>query len=85
MESSTQDHSILLCNVDGEFYAVENLCSHAATPLSHGRLDGYRLECPVHGARFDVRDGKVARRPARRALRTFPVVVTGSRVAIRLA
>jgi len=76
--------SVLLCNVDGDYYALENRCSHAAARLSVARLDGCLLECPVHGARFDVRDGSVARRPARRAIRTFPVVVSGGKVEIQL-
>ncbi|MCH2170729.1 Rieske 2Fe-2S domain-containing protein [Myxococcota bacterium] len=76
--------SILLCNADGEFYAVENRCSHAATPLTRGRLEGCLLECPVHGARFDVRDGAAARRPARRPLNTFSVAVAGNSVEIRV-
>ena len=65
--------SILICNVDGEFFALENRCSHAKAPLADGRLQGHRLECPLHGAVFDVRTGKPERPPARRAVPIFPV------------
>ena len=50
--------SILVCNVDGEFHALENECSHAAVPLDEGTLRGCELECAFHGALFDVRSGK---------------------------
>ncbi len=64
---------ILICNVEGRYFAVEDLCTHAAIPLSEGRLEGCVVECSVHGARFDVSDGSVVRRPALRPLWTFPV------------
>ena len=64
---------ILVCNVEGRYYAVEDLCTHAAVPLSEGSLEGCVVECSVHGARFDVSDGSVVRRPALRPLCTFPV------------
>jgi 3-phenylpropionate/trans-cinnamate dioxygenase ferredoxin component len=48
---------IVVCRVGGQLYAVTDNCSHADTPLSEGRLRGYGLTCPLHGASFDVRDG----------------------------
>jgi 3-phenylpropionate/trans-cinnamate dioxygenase ferredoxin subunit len=68
---------ILLCNVDGDFFAVENVCSHAAVPLSEGTLQGCELECDFHGAVFDVRDGSAIALPAKDGLRTFAVEPTG--------
>jgi 3-phenylpropionate/trans-cinnamate dioxygenase ferredoxin subunit len=68
---------ILLCNVDGVYYAIENVCSHAAVPLSEGVLDGCELECEFHGAVFDVRDGRAVALPATSSLRTFPVERVG--------
>ena len=64
---------LLICNVEGRYYAVEDLCTHAAFSLSRGHLEGCVVECPVHGARFDVTDGSVVRRPALRPLWAFPV------------
>lgn len=75
----------LLCNVDGVFYAVAERCSHAAFSLTEGRLEGAHLECPLHGALFDVRDGSPVRRPASKPLATYPVAVDGSRAEIRFA
>lgn len=76
--------NLLVCNVDGAYFAVENRCSHAEVLLTVARLDGCLLECPVHGARFDVRDGSVARRPARRGIRTYPVVLKHGMLEIQL-
>ncbi len=64
---------VLLCSVSGHIHAVENRCSHAASELSDGRLRGNLLECPLHGAEFDVRTGNPTRPPARRPITIFPV------------
>ena len=53
---------VLLCNVEGTIYALENRCSHAASRLDIGKLKGHTIGCPLHGARFDVRDGRYGRR-----------------------
>ena len=71
------------CTRDGIF-AVEDLCTHAATPLSEGRLRGCRLVCPLHGAAFDVRDGRVLGGPAREPLPTFPTRVEAGMVEVWL-
>ena len=55
---------IVVCRVAGQLYAVTDKCSHADTPLSEGRLRGYGLTCPLHGASFDVRDGSHSGPPA---------------------
>ena len=76
------DRRVLLCNVDGVFYAVADRCSHAAVPLDAGRLTGCILECPFHGAQFDVRDGSAVALPARRPIASYPVVETDGTVRI---
>lgn len=78
------DQRILLCNVDGDLFAVENSCTHARVLLTAGRLIGPELECPVHGARFDVRTGAVTCPPARKALRSFPVSLVEGGVEVQL-
>lgn len=64
---------ILLCNVDGTPYALEDLCPHVRVPLGGGRLVGHVLQCPLHGGRLDVRDGSPVERPIRRPAVVFPV------------
>lgn len=58
------DIEVLLVNVEGNFYAIDTLCTHYGGDLSEGKLEGNILTCPVHGAKFDVRDGKVFSPPS---------------------
>ncbi|MBI5631356.1 MAG: non-heme iron oxygenase ferredoxin subunit [Elusimicrobia bacterium] len=73
---------IALCNVEGRFYAVEDVCTHDDGPLGEGTLRGCEVECPRHGARFDVRTGAVTRMPAVVPVRTFPVRVEGEDILV---
>lgn len=68
---------VLLCNVDGTFYAVEDVCTHDGGPLDQSRLEGTVVECPRHGARFDVTTGAVLALPAVIPLPTYTVRVEG--------
>ena len=74
--------SIALCNVGGTFYAVDNLCTHDNGPLGEGRLSGDLVECPRHGAKFDVKTGAVRAFPAVRPIKTYPVQIQGEEVLI---
>lgn len=65
------DTEILLCRVEGTVYAIEDLCSHADTPLSEGRLSGFHINCPLHGASFDIRDGSHSGPPAYTGVKCF--------------
>ena len=76
--------SLALCNVDGAFHAIDNLCTHDDGPLGSGRLHGTAIECPRHGARFDVRTGAVLRMPAAFPVRTYPPRVEGGRVLVEI-
>lgn len=73
---------VALCKVEGKIYAVEDLCTHDDGPLGEGKLCGHAIECPRHGARFDVRTGAVLRMPAAYPVRTFPVKVEGEQVLV---
>jgi 3-phenylpropionate/trans-cinnamate dioxygenase ferredoxin component len=67
---------------DGSVHAFANLCSHEPTPLSDGYLDGGEVECPAHGSRFDVRDGRALCEPAREPIRCFSAhVLDGAVIA----
>ena len=78
------DVEILLCHTAEGIFAVANLCTHAAARMSEGKLKGCRILCPLHGAAFDVRDGAVLGKPAREALRSYPVKVAGDDVYLAL-
>ena len=75
---------VLLCNVDGELYAVEDVCTHDGGALDGGELDGCRIMCPRHGAFFDVTTGKALTLPAISPLPTFPVRVDGDDVFVEV-
>ena len=78
------DQSIAVCNVGGELYAVDNVCTHDEGPLGEGEMDGYEVECPRHGARFDVRSGEVTAAPAYLGIDTFPVRIAGGEIEVDL-
>jgi len=76
--------SVLVCRAEGAYYALENRCPHAATPLTGARLQGPVLECPVHGGKLDVRDGRPCAQPIRKPATTFAVRAAGDKLEIRL-
>lgn len=73
---------IALFNIEGEYYCIADVCSHDDGPLAEGECNGYEIECPRHGARFDVRTGKVLSFPAIRDIPIYPVSVDGDAVQI---
>jgi len=78
--------SIALCHVDGDtIYAIDNVCSHDDGPLGSGLLHGDRVECPRHGALFDVRSGAAKTLPAVRAVRSYPLRVVDGQIEVNLA
>ena len=76
------DHEIALCNVGGQFYAIDNLCTHDQGPLDQGELEGDEIECPRHGARFDVRTGAATQLPAFEPVETHPVRLEGDTIQV---
>ncbi len=80
-----QGQSIALCRVeDGELYAIENRCTHDDGPLGEGELEGDRIECPRHGALFDVTTGRAVTLPAIGKVRCFAVSVDDGQVQIEV-
>lgn len=78
-------HDVLICHTRaGEFFAVENRCSHAIAELEGGRMRGTRLICPLHGAAFDIRDGSVKGAPAYEPIRTYDIEVDGEDIRVRV-
>ncbi|SRR5579883_332807 len=73
---------LCLANVEGTIYAVDDDCTHISGPLDQGELDGCVLTCPIHLARFDVRNGKVLRGPARDDLPTYAVRIEGDAILV---
>ena len=75
---------VLLCNVGGVVYAVRDVCTHDGGILGFGDLEGGVIECPRHGAKFDVATGKAVAPPATAPLRTYPVRVRDGHVEVSL-
>ena len=75
---------VALCNVDGQIFAVGNVCTHDEGALSGGFLEDHAIECPRHGARFDVRSGKVLALPAPLPIPTYDVKVEGDVVKVKV-
>ena len=73
---------ILVCHTETGFYAVDDTCTHDNGPLADGWLEGNAIECPRHGARFDVTSGKVLCLPAAVPIRSYPVRVEGDEVKV---
>jgi 3-phenylpropionate/trans-cinnamate dioxygenase ferredoxin subunit len=74
--------TLIVANVDGTFYAVEDLCSHEDYPLSYGCLDGDRIKCSLHGSRFSLATGEPMEEPADAPIATFRVVQRGGELWI---
>ena len=78
MRLVTHDHiEIGVFNCDGQLYAIEDRCSHDDGPLAEGTLDAEActVECPRHGAIFDLRTGRPRTLPAYVPVDTFPVII----------
>lgn len=74
---------VCIANVEGSYYAIGNVCTHLGGPLNEGTLEGYDVECPWHGSKFDVRTGEVTKPPAQKAVSAYDVKVEGNNILIR--
>lgn len=74
---------VLLYRTNGDLHAIENVCSHAGGVLSRGDVDGCVVECPLHGARFDLRDGHIVRGPAHHPQPVLPTRVRNGWIEVR--
>lgn len=75
--------SVLVANCDGDYYAIEDRCSHDNGPLAEGRLYWCEIECPRHGGKFDVKTGKATALPAFNAVRRYAVRVVNGQIEVR--
>jgi nitrite reductase/ring-hydroxylating ferredoxin subunit len=74
------DNMVAIYLVDGKYYATDNVCPHAFTLLSDGWLDGLEVECPLHGARFNIESGALLQGPAQCGIKTFQVRVHDGKI-----
>jgi 3-phenylpropionate/trans-cinnamate dioxygenase ferredoxin component len=76
--------AIAVFNVDGAFHAIDDVCTHDGGPLAEGELIGCEIECPRHGARFDVRTGRPLCMPAIEPVAVHPIVVRGDELFVAI-
>ena len=76
------DRAIAVCNVDGQFFAIDDLCTHDEASFGQGYLEGCEIECPRHGARFDVTTGRATALPGVVPVDTFSVRVEGDDIEL---
>ena len=78
-----EDVQIAVFNIDGDFYAIEDVCTHDYETLTGGCIEGCQIECPRHGARFDIKTGEALTPPAYEPVPTFPVRVEDGVVQVK--
>jgi len=79
-----ENPAIAVFNVEGTLFAISDTCTHAEASLSEGRVDGETVECPLHGACFDLRTGEALTPPAVEPVQTFPVVVQEDEIYVEI-
>jgi len=77
-----EDQSVALFHLDGAFYAMDDICTHDGGPLAEGTLEGDVIECPRHGAKFNVKSGAVVCLPATAPVPTYAVRVVGDDIQV---
>lgn len=80
-----EDQLVAIIHTQGQFFAIDDVCTHDGGPLAEGDLEGYQIICPRHGARFDVRDGRALTLPATRPTISHEVKVEGDTIYVRLS
>lgn len=81
---TVEAHRVAVARANGQLYAVQDLCTHDDGPLGEGELEGFAIQCPRHGARFDIRSGAVLRMPAVQPIETFPVMEKEGKILIAI-
>jgi ferredoxin-NADP reductase/nitrite reductase/ring-hydroxylating ferredoxin subunit len=82
-EVQVDGENICIVNVEGKYYAIGSICTHEGGPLADGTLEGYEVECPWHGSKFDVRTGEVKNPPASEPEPSYQVKVDGTNILIK--
>jgi nitrite reductase/ring-hydroxylating ferredoxin subunit len=84
VEVGPKEEPICLINLNGEFFALNDCCTHEDASLSDGTIDGDEIECPLHGGVFEIRTGQPAAFPVVVPVRTYRVRVEGDEIQISL-
>jgi len=79
------DAFAVLFHVDGQFFCINDVCTHDGGPLGEGHLCGHEIACPRHGAKFDIRSGQAITMPATEATVVHEVKVEGNDVYVKIS
>lgn len=79
-----ENKEIAVCQVNGKYFAFDNECTHQFGILSDGWLEDYKIECPLHGAQFDIRDGKALCMPAVDDITAYEVIIRDGEVLVKM-
>jgi 3-phenylpropionate/trans-cinnamate dioxygenase ferredoxin subunit len=79
------DELLVVIHTAGNFYAIDDVCTHDGGPLGEGILEAFEIACPRHGAKFDVRDGRALTMPATKPTRTHEVKIVGDEVLVKIS
>jgi 3-phenylpropionate/trans-cinnamate dioxygenase ferredoxin subunit len=74
---------VAVFKIEGQFYAIEDVCTHDGAEIASGKLEGCEIICPRHGARFCVKTGEVKAPPAYEDIETFPLRIENGTVQVR--
>lgn len=84
VEVGPNEEPVCLINLNGEFFALDDCCTHEDASLSDGEIDGDEIECPLHGGAFDIRTGAPTSFPVVVKAKTYKVQVQGDDIVIEL-
>ena len=84
MGVTVNDKKILLANVNGSYYAIDNVCTHRGCQLSKGKLQGETVVCPCHGSTFDLKTGNFVKGPTKKPEPAYELKVENNDIMIKL-
>ena len=75
---------VLILKVDGQYYCIDDVCTHDGGTLCNGQLDGHAIACPRHGATFDIRNGAALKMPATQPTGVHEIKLDDGQLLVRL-
>ena len=78
------DQIVVVFKIDGQYYCIDDVCTHDGGPLGDGDLMGFDIACPRHGAKFDIRTGEALTMPATQDTRRHDVRIEGDDILVKL-
>ena len=80
---SSDENEIVIININGDYFAIDDTCTHAGGSISEGKLDDSTIICDWHGAQFDCKNGKLIKFPAKiNDLRTYKIVIESDKIFV---